>query len=243
MGELGSGEMELGGRQTNSGGWQQSGELTTGDPDDKVTMACNFPRAEFYTVQFSVDFPVTFGDANPIQAIADLEFSIEGNTVRRRVNIADGMTVAGMAQAIKVYASDDTQPYSGPVGKKQYPVSMQVARGSRGNYLVPPTLVANSPAPGNLYWTVPAASTVDVPVPQNVGVTGVWVTVVRDPFGPIPEGNVEVAHIKVITTLKIYDPRDQGQWVPLSPGATTIALINNDPLNAMLFTVTFAIDG
>ncbi len=225
-----------------SGGWSQSGVMHTGSLTDQVSLQAKFPKAESYTVQFGIN-PSAGALAEAVQAEALISWSVEGNTVTRRVNVANGASVTGTGQAVRVVMADRTVGGTG----KDYVVSVQVAPGSRPSTQQPPTLI---PVPA-FFNVAPTGGVSDpvIPIPTDAGAISVFVTVTAvGPGGPVAsaEGIATVdQQISGGFTRKTYDPRT-AEWVPLTPGATFLQLHNNNTVISgihLFFSVTFGIDG
>ncbi len=227
-----------------SGGWAQSGSLTTYNRTKQVSMQANFPKADNYTVQFGLS-PLPETD-DPIEILAKVTWSVEGNSVSRLVSVTNGMSIMGTGQGVKVEVSDNTQHiFPVVIGEKDYVVSIQCAPGTRGNIQQPPTLSVFPD--GDTIFNVGPATIVDVEIPDNAGVVSLAVTVSEagSPSVGVPDGKTQVIHINGAGIMKVYNPRDY-EWVPIAAGATKIRLVNNFTLvegNHLLYTVTFGIDG
>lgn len=247
-----------GGGYSGSGGWSASGTLATGAPDT-VTLQAVFPQSDDYTVEFSFVPPIDSAGGDIIEAafpVATIVWSVEGNSVRRQVNVVNGMSVTGVGQAVRIVISDETPGGTG----ESYQVSVQVAKGTRGSTRIQPFLVAESSADGTQaapFFVGPGGPTfLDIAIPQDAGIQDVFITVAPvASFGPggtpvsLVPGSILVWHVDSVSGnfYAQYDPTIfAGVWVPISPGADTIRLINNAPVltgpNAQ-FMVYFGVDG
>jgi hypothetical protein len=230
-------------------GWGQAGKLTTGRTDRMVTMQATFPDSYTYTAEFSKDDnPLS---NNPIFAEALITWATEGHFVSRRINVANGCSISGVAQSVKVIITDATGNLRGAPNNVEYGVAVQVSRGVRGANKQPPVLVpgvakgiGGTHVGGSGFYPV-FGSGVDVPVPQNAGIISVFVTVGASPMvGPVtqPQDTFRVVHSYLATALKIYDPRNFPDWVPIAPGVDTIELQNFSGAEYD-FSVIFGVDG
>ena len=231
-------------------GWGQAGKLLTGNPQSQVTMQAQFDEPGTYTVQFSkADNPAS---NNPIFTVAIITWSVEGHFLTRKVNVADGVSVSGVGQAVRVQLNDATPNNLGTPTGEEYDVSVQVARGVRGTNKQPPILIGGESVPpssvgsggnGGLY-TVLNGGTAVIPIPTGSGVISVYVTVAAAPPAPAP-----IAEMAVLANLnyaglafKMWDPRDFPDWVPIVPGTNSISLVNTSG-QTTVWSVAFGIDG
>lgn len=217
-------------------GWSVSGDLIAGKSDAGIALQANFENEPGnYTVQFGVTYPPTDQSGNIITAQAEIVWTVEGNDVRRLVNIANGMSVTGTAQAVKVTMRDSTT-LGGGKQPFPYPVSAQVVKGSRPSVEHPPFLYANSIVVFN-------GSNADFTIPQNAGISSVQVYVKPEPVGiNIPLGQLTVYHITgALGVINGYDPREVS-WVPIAPGSEKIR-VQNDSAGLVRFSTVWGIDG
>jgi hypothetical protein len=200
-------------------------------------MQGDLQEAQTHTVQFNVtNNPAS---NNPIRTEAIITWFVGGNTVIRRVSVGDGTSVSGTGNSVHVQIVDRTVD-AGPGAPNgvEYTVSCQVAKGVRPTVQMPAILV---PIPG--VYAVPAAGQIIVPVPDDTGIISVLVTAWVDLMTTIPQAHVTHENNGILT--KAYNPTVYTDWVPLSPGATNIHLVNSfAPLGSTIFySVTFGIDG
>lgn len=225
-------------------GWQQSGLLTTCDSIKNVSMQANFEdEPGFYTVQFAViKRPST--PTNPIvpfAAIADINWSVEGNIVKRQVNINDGISVSGAGQGVTVTMSDHSEHFLGSsLAGIDYVIGVQITKGVRPGTANPPTLmsdlIASSPP------LAPLASVIAL-VPEGAGVTSVQVTVKPVVFGDLPVAGVLVEHRNTIINVKAYTSDSEPGFVPIAPTTTYVSITNLNPASAYIVSLTWGIDG
>lgn len=234
--------------RTASGGWSQNGKLTDLDPMGAVTLQANFPEAGAYSVQFAIDDP----DGAQVLTEAVIQWSVEGNTISRRVSVVNGVTVSGVGQAVRISVKDVDPPQMGVVSQGTYGVSIQVSKGTRAASSQAPILTAFNPVNGSQAFLVPTGglgTAVTVPVPNDAGAIAVGVTVAYQSFAippngtPIPETVPMVLQRTASDFAKSYDPRDPGSfWVPLATGCKEILLANNGTQD-LIMNVVFEIDG
>lgn len=138
------------------GNWGSSGELRPGQSGKVQLQSPTFPYPELYTVQFGV-----MGRAG--NAVAEIDFSLDGNTVTRKINIRNGTLLTGIAKQVKVRAFDESPPAFLAM-PTPYIVTIHVGRGSRPSGGADPELVIN-PIPHDLRKDGPRT----VILPDDVG--------------------------------------------------------------------------
>jgi hypothetical protein len=232
-------------------GWGTSGKLTTGDLVGQVTLQANFEETGTYTIEFSMDTNALSN--NPIFAEALITWSIEGNYLQRRVNVADGISVSGVGQAVKIQMMDATSNITGPINAVQYGVACQVAKGVRGSNKQPPTLVPRGTLPpsadgsgngsGNFTIGPGPISTLFVPVPQNSGLISLFVTTLDTSTGTSQPGDIIIVQQYNGTVVRDYDPYIYRDWVPLAAGVDAIEIFNTNPSDTYRVSLTFGVDG
>ncbi len=217
-------------------GWSSSGNLIAGKADGGIGLQAKFEETPGnYTVQFAVTYPPTDQLGNIIKARAEIVWTVEGNDVRRLVDIANGMSVSGVGQSVKVRMYDATA-LGGGKQPFPYPVSAQVVRGTRPSVEHPPFLYENS-------LVVNAGSNAVFAIPQNAGVSSVQVYVKPEPVGVnVPLGQAVLYHVTGANgVINAYDPREVS-WVPIAPGSEKI-MVQNDSAVSLRFTTVWGIDG
>jgi hypothetical protein len=245
---LGDGEDEMAYK-----GWSASGTLTSYDTQKSVTLQANFLEgtsisigASNYTVQFSVSVQSGF----LINPVAEIVWSVEGNTVRRKVSVVDGLAVTGVGQGCRVKVYDEPAADMFPVAV-DYEIAIQIVPGARpATQQVPfytPIIdngVAGSEQIG--YAVIAAGANLDVPIPLGIGITSIYVTA-NGTAVPIvlTSANLAVDLIDPIGAVLVsYNPINIG-WVPLPPQAQVLRLNNyiGGGGSALLYHVWFGIDG
>lgn len=253
---------------TRTGGWSKSGKIKVGGPtfggDPGVNLQVDFsgykvddvgqikrdPRqrpASVYTVEFNVDtsnIPKTPTPATAphvhVNPVATIDFSTEGNTVRREIACVNGASISGVCDHVNVIVRDFSTDSAGdavaPGTNLDYIVSILVTPGTRPAKHTPPYLAAA--VAGSLFSITlgPAASTTIV-IPPDAGVNtiivfanGTGTPVVRQlDFGAF--------------ILAEYEPTFP-EFVPLIPQAQSILLLNSGGAGTTeVMTVLFGIDG
>lgn len=232
-----------------AGGWARFGTLFTGNSTQSLSMQRNMGSpAGNYTVSFSLK-PQAGGVASnhPIRCEATITFSTAGNDYTRRVVVGNGVSLTGVGDTVKVVVQDATSANPpgapAPPNNAPYDVTIQVARGVRGTTGQPPTFTPNPPL-----VIVTAGNQVKVPIPQDVGVLSVGITVVNTHLGTaVPAGATRVGMVQgpLLETYRSYDPVDF-DWIPVPPGTTILTLdnglapgVNTD----IAFSIAFGVEG
>lgn len=213
--------------------WSASGELQQHNPLKTFSLQCDFNKEPGnYTAQFSVNGT----DLSRKRPIAEISWSVEGNTVRRIISIADGVSIQGAAQNTNIKIYDTSATVLVPPDTGLYRVSVQVVRGTRGSTSNPPIYDSGDVS------TIPAFGATTIAVPLNAGVISTAVTVTDVSGVLLPQNQIFVSQRDSGgINRNAYDPR-QYFWVPLSPGCTEI-YIQNLTAEIILAKVIFGIDG
>lgn len=227
-------------------GWSSSGTLVTGDRTKQVTLQADFPRAETYVLEFNRENNVASN--LPIRASALITWSVEGNSVTRRISIQNGATIQGVAQAVRVVLFDDTAPLPPSVvipNGSAYTVSVQVTPGVRGSNQFPPFLLTTEGQRRQLLGTAA------IPVPQDAGAISLLLLAVMNPFGgpfaAVPNNGILIEQLlSGVDVIAFSFFESSSNLIPLLPGVDTIRLKPNlalVPANDIEVTTIFGIDG
>jgi hypothetical protein len=231
-----------------SGGWSQSSPLQTGNTLQTVQLQEVFEEAYYYTVQFGIVPPA--GPSGPAYAaVATIEWSVQGNTIRRQVSVGNGTTISGPGEAIRVVINDTTSAALNTPGLS-YTGTIQVTKGTRPADFNPPTLADNNATPR----VIPPGGLISVAIPQNVGITSVEITsMYTDPTGTVPlpptPPNPPSPVLQIFQTNPPYISKQYTNetgntgFVDVAPGATEIQIYNLDASDNVAVTITWGIDG
>lgn len=217
-------------------GWSANGQLIApsvlgGSGSGEVSLQANFDDPGNYTIEFSVQTPGNFSFNRVQQSVeALITWSVAGNSLSRRVTIANGTSVSGVGQGVKIRIFDASEFQAGidpPGSVFTYDVAVQVSRGSRAANGAPPTYVPISSIDQNNSSTAGLA-VAQVDVPRDAGVNSVRVVGYRvsgaNRFALL-QGDVIISQAAPISSSN-YDYTDQsGSFVPLIPGVTRIDVI------------------
>ncbi len=226
-------------------GWSAAGELITGVPQKALTMQANFKkRPGYYTIQFNVRRPVA-EVGQVLQTLAEVVWSVEGNSVRRLISIGDGATISGAGQGVRVKVFDNSTLAGGLVTNQPYPVSMQVVKGTRPTQSQQPILeVSSAVAPGTTSLTpIAAGANAIFLVPENAGVTALYVAVNNTGPAALRSGDVAGIFASNAVGLKEFNYDACQQWIAVPPGAIQIQIFNKTAADPIAVTLTWGIDG
>jgi hypothetical protein len=217
-------------------GWSKSGTLiANGDGAQSLTIQQVFDEASDYVIQFGL-VPHTPPDTFPaIRCQATILWTVEGNTIIRKVDVGNGVTVQGCAGAVKVMITDATVLVASP--PHTYDVSINVSPGSRASTNQVPTLFEQ------LVTLGPGASALIV-IPQNAGIISVDVDVIDvTDFAHTPielqASQVAGAPPGVFQWAPVLHPG----FVPIVPSANLLSLVNHHSADTFHATVLWGIDG
>jgi hypothetical protein len=246
----------------NKDSWSLSKKLTTGTKNNPLTLQARFPRHTVYTVQFNVSLPgAPVGGVDIYaRAQATITWTVEGNDVTRRIDIGNGTSISGTADAVRVVVDDATDPAlmaSFGQSPTQYGVTALVTPGLRADRLEPPILFAGFFIVDN--QTMPNGLV--IPIPKDAGVISYWASAFESTGAPAPFADIGIptnGHgvifqeycatsdgLGATTFFSIDDMSDLDHWTPISPGANLLIAFNNAPVNKTFieFAITWGIDG
>lgn len=218
-------------------GWSSSGKLTRLNKNGLITLQADFPFADVYTVQFAVDAPAgTINNTDGIyRAIATIQWTVEGNTITRQIDVGNGTAISAPSQAVRVSVVDATQAAKVALAGTQYGVTISVTRGVRAFGTVPPVLFGET-------VSIPAGGSADIAVPTNAGVTSVELTAL-DLLSPGTNPIITVEHQNT-GIIKAYTQNqfDSG-FISIAPSTINIHVTNLDGANPVIISLTWGIDG
>jgi hypothetical protein len=176
-----------------------------------------------------------------VRCIAIVTWKVEGNQVRRVIDVGSGVTISGVSQSVDVQVQDQSWTVFGPAGV-QYDVSALVSRGVRPSTSLPPILYSAIDQASGAYSIAPGASVI-VPVPIDSGVVSAEVSV-YDTTTPATEPVfLEVQQRNALITNKIYSPVMQPGFVKIVGNSDNLRITNNSGADTVYVTVTWGIDG
>lgn len=229
-------------------------KLKTGNPQP-TSMQFYFQEKGAYCLEFSkIDNPAT---NLPIQAEAFITWSVGGNSVTRKVTVANGTTVQGVAESVQVSIYDVTNTNFGaapgtPNGV-EYEVQVGVSKGTRGSNGFSPIFIP-SDSTGHPYYSVILSGgtlSFEIAVPSEIGATTFGVEAIGFIAGPsykaIGSSSLIIIQKQNLKIVSISEFRGSGVFIPLIPGTDLIEIDFNtvpDPaLTTIWVTAMFGIDG
>jgi hypothetical protein len=224
-------------------GWSKSGTLVTG-VDNAITMQASFiDEPGYYTVQFNN------GGVQPAvgmvqQVLAETVWTVEGNSVRRLITVGDGASISGAGQSVNVKVFDNSSiPAVSP--SQRYNISMQMVKGTRPAQSQQPILeVGDNMQRGvTSVFSLAAGANHDFVIPQDVGITSVYVSILGTLIDEIVSGEVQGYFLANGVTLKSFNYDSCNKWLAVPPGATDLNIVNFTAANLMNVTLTYGIDG
>ncbi len=248
-------------------GWSKSGYLGTGGvvidapgnnrTNKSISTQAKFeateggPGAQYFTMEFSAQRP----PSGVFFAYADVTWSTQGNDVKRRISIANGMVISGTAEYAKVEMFDGTTAEfltAQGLTPEPYYVNVLITPGSRPSTQQPPRLVVQES--GNLlgtpgFYQVIAGSSILIPIDQNFGIISLnsIAMVLGAIMTPIVAGDISLFfRISTINaTLGCVDLfAVQGTWIPVPPGTDELKIVNNRAApDDILVNVVFGVEG
>jgi len=216
--------------------WSASKQLICNDEGIELSLQVQFQETGYYTVQFGIvppQEPSAF--VFPFSAEAIISWSVEGNTIRRRVSVGNGVSISGGGQAVKVVVADRTR--FPDVNPHTYLASVSVTKGTRPSVNQPATLESLPQV-----TSVLAAGVLVIPVPQDAGAISAQVVSSVLALAGLPVHLIVFQKNAVGQILKAYDPSVETGFVPLAPNTTEVEIDNIGAFTARV-KLTWGIDG
>jgi hypothetical protein len=232
-------------------GWSQSGTLTPGNKNKQVTLQANFPKTDTYTIQFNVDrttFKGIGAGASAQFTEALITWSVEGNDVTRKVTIADGVSVTGVGQAVRVVITDNSI-IGGSTTASPYVASAQVSKGTRAPSASPPVYIDPSTIATQI--NAIAGTVASFTPPEGIGANSLLITAQYLDGAGVPRATAPLGTLTAKIqagsglNMSVYEPRAAG-FVPIPPGATQVTIeigVTGAAGDVMVVTPIWGIDG
>lgn len=245
--------------------YSMSTVLTVGNINEKLVLQCELDEGTMYTIQFTVKTPDSIidlsGSGSSFQVLAILEWSVEGNTMRRIISVANGTSVTGAGKNVTIRVFDFS--LLNVATTVQYLVSVNVAKTVRPSSQVQPLLAADTvrvlngitqpaapPYPGlirlgnDFIRAVSSGAEMILDVPQDAGINA---------FYPIAANSIDshtltgfeftiVARDIVEVPTITWDASSLNKWIPIPPALRTLN-IRNDYSEVLQCGVIFGVDG
>ncbi len=222
--------------------------ITPASTNTQVGMQCPLSRG-VNTVQFSIDpifNPAALGKRSA--AIATVLWSVDGNTIKRRLSMLPGTSISGSADAVQVIMEDDTRVNPAPPAGVllDYNVGCQVSEGVRAGAM-PPVLVPEDNAAGTWFSgkaiVNAGAGSAFLAIPNDAGIVSVSAMISSNTGVVIPDNSVVVQQVSGTTiVVREYDPRYGDSFVPLHPFASNIHVLNYGAAQISVY-ILWGIDG
>jgi hypothetical protein len=222
------------------GGWSASAVINpsaTAVPSPQgqssFTLQCQLDPPGVYTVQFEVgpSQGVSEGAANI--PVATIDFSTNGNSVRRKVSVINGMSISAPSEFIKLKVFDE----STDVNALPYLASVSVTPGTRGGD-VPPTLQNEAPQDATKN-----GGTATFAIPQDAGAVTVRVLVWATTLVALNQDLVQVYFLDSAgNPLSAYQNPTLSGFVHIPPEAAQVQAVNGTAIDATV-RIIFGIDG
>jgi hypothetical protein len=228
-------------------GWAQSGEIQPGS-DQAVTMQALFPVAGNYTVQFNITDSNKWMGIDSFNARADITWTINGNSVTRTVDCANGISVSGIAQAVAVRVYDNSVLVTDQEWHP-YQVTIVAAPGVRPD-LQQPVILTHKPVGHTQFIQILQQTGITLwyrfEMPIDAGIISVFTSVVPFVRGDvIPPNALRAAMFNGPEgkSLRMYDPMINTGWVPIAPGTKYFEISQAGNAPTTLWSITYGIDG
>jgi len=207
-------------------GWAQPGQLTVGGTQAAQAQR-TFPVPQVFTVTVDTDVPA---DGITAATQATVTWSLNGVPMQRTFDVAAGVSISGVADAITVIVRDRTAQVSplSPTGAT-YGVYILMAVRQRPVSAVPVVLT------GAAAFTLNGHSQQIVPVPRGASSVAVYSFANSAIVLELQEQTLDGAVVlDAIAT--------NGEFIPLVAGAQQIVVLNGNA-GAPMVTVVFGVDG
>lgn len=212
-------------------GWGNSGKLVTGVASQQVQLAKTFDnQIQTHTIQFDGPDNTLVLTGSQIRCRAEVLWMVNGNTVRRLLEVQDGASISGSAQGVNVNVFD--RSIVGGATPIEYNVSIVAVPGVRPSVEKPPILMPDGRTSGlpalvqNYYMTLPAAETATWTIPPNAGVITALITA-GNRNNPMASDDVAIRHRSAAgTVVNLYDLQGCYKYMPVMPNVATITLTN-----------------
>jgi hypothetical protein len=263
-------------------GWSSSGRIIVpaiGLGEDKHSieevpqLQIQFPKPGYHTVQFNLVQrrpALTDSILNPlvVRAGAEILWSVAGNTVRRVINVTDGMSLSGTGESATINMFDDSFFDALTDAEYEYECSVQVTPGQRPNLAGSQPPIKNAEvgfygvggdfaAGGQFIIINPAVAPfldhrTNIFIPQNCGINSYHLNIATaNPAGLTPVGGQifvtqSAGSPGVAQPIGAVNYDSLNEWNPLSPGCKIITISNRYEVTVaptLIGFILFGVDG
>ena len=221
------------------GGWSGTKNLIMGSDQEVLVVQAKVGKPDSFTAQFFLGAaePPFVGANSPIRALAEVLWTVKGNSVRRLVSVVNGMSITGRADNFNIRVFDFSAPPVNPV-VVGYPIAALVSRGQRASLPNQPFLYLNANAGAvrgaGIAFAVPSGGGgTDINVPQNAGVNSVWLDFYIPSVIPVVPSEILNNTMRatqlsagLATTITTGNFSVFGRWWPIGPGTELIRIQN-----------------
>lgn len=224
-----------------------AGVLAVGRTDRSVNLQVSFydkndnrqRPAGIYTVQFGIQTPD--GLYKKVNPTARVVWSVEGNTIQRRLSVYDGASISGVADHVAVRVTDDSQNVGAGFGllTSVYTVTVEVTPFPRPPRGMPPYLRGSD----DVIVVAGGGAGTNIAVPDDAGVISACAFAVAA-GGGLPR-ITQVAADPAVILARYVPATDSSSWTPIHPQTLNLTLenVSADPLSTVTYNVLWGIDG
>lgn len=210
-------------------GWSASQNLEAAS-GNSFQLQANFSEPGPYTAQFTANYPAVWGIN--FSCVAQVDWKVEGNWVTRFINVANGTSISGTSQGVRIIVRDTSRRFV-PGVTGEYFASVQVAPGTRPQTTRGPIYQPDPPI------FVPSMGTVQIPFPVTAGVTSIMV---------LAPSHLAVGNMMAILNVDPafgyeWDVAADRNWHIVPSGVTRLDVSNIDPIHGFNILVIYGIDG
>lgn len=231
-------------------GWSTTGRLTTPivfntvpltyQRDGKgIAVQAKLSDSEYYSVEFGLTPPPDAAGIIAFKAIADVLWTVQGNSIRRRFSVQTGTVISGTGELVNVTVADASETGFGtpPV---EYTVAINIAKGQRPSTPQPPTFFSRDIISGlRPPYQVNGGGNILIPIPQDIGINQFMLAVSQFSGSSAIVGPNDLTVFMQSATFN-YDYFNR--WLPLPPG-DVLMQVNNNTADIWFVTPIWGVEG
>jgi hypothetical protein len=201
---------------------------------NKYSLQCDSLESGYYTAQFSFHVQSNAPNDYFIRGLAEVIWSVEGNSHRRLLHVTNGSAISGSGQGVRIVLQDQSLIVSEPTLPAKVTSCITLIKGIRTG-LQPPIFTPEFPGA-----TEPAA-TREFQIPYNAGINSVYFSLARDNNTDVWGNAVTIQGSYMGSTWQLgFDSFNQ--WLPLPPGISVLIVTNNTANNIDVFPI-YGVEG